>query len=312
VTWQGAVPKPPLLPNEDPSATLKAPSPYVPNPDGSESKLTVTATGVDSSGVAIPRFVSGSATVRLIRATITIIPNSATVAPGKDRRFEAKVVRAGDTSTAWSANAPGGVFTAPEPMVLTAADIIVTAKADPSAVAHAKVTLIPNAAVFVKSDTVTQGNWIGKYGSKGYVLAHMPDIGNLPPYLPRLNTSALTVYTWADPTADPRGLQKPTGADHFAATWFDSTSLTLVFDFDEDPNNDSQPRQVALYCIDWDNVGRAQQLDMLADGATTPDTQNLSAFDGGRYLVWKLTGKVRLTITRKGAANAVLSGIFLD
>jgi hypothetical protein len=272
--------------------------------------------------VGLMRFIGcssfGSAADPIV--TVSVSPPLVQLGPGKEQDFFAQVEGTPNPAVNWygatpNPDGPSARYTAPFPYVRLPGGVLtftVTAisEAAPAASGSATVILVPpiNNAVFVKSDAVTAGNWRGVYGSKGYVLADMPEDRLLPTtYLPALDTSALPVYTWAPSTADPRGLQKPSGTGRFAATWFDAKSLTLNFDF-----NDSAPHQVALYCIDWDALGRTQQIDMLADGTTTPETQNLVAFDGGRYLVWDLTGTVHLTITRKGAQNAVLSGIFFD
>lgn len=40
------------------------------------------------------------------------------------------------------------------------------------------------------------------------------------------------------------------------------------------------------------------------------DRQTVSNFHGGKYLVWKVRGWVRLQVNRKGGANAAVSGVF--
>jgi hypothetical protein len=38
----------------------------------------------------------------------------------------------------------------------------------------------------------------------------------------------------------------------------------------------------------------------------------MSNFTAGQYLVWNLSGHVKLRITRTGGLNAVISGLFFD
>ena len=69
-------------------------------------------------------------------------------------------------------------------------------------------------AIFLKTDTTTQGNWIGTYGTQGYDV-----IGNatsLPSYA-TVTPSGQSTYTWAASTTDPRALQDAGGTGRIAA-----------------------------------------------------------------------------------------------
>jgi hypothetical protein len=39
------------------------------------------------------------------------------------------------------------------------------------------------------------------------------------------------------------------------------------------------------------------------------DTRTLSAFNGGKYLVWNLRGHVTLRVTKQVGGNSVISGV---
>ena len=70
---------------------------------------------------------------------------------------------------------------------------------------------------------------------------------------------------------------------------------------------------MALYLLDWDaNNARSQTVEVI-DPATNAvlDTRRVSAFGAGVYLVWELSGNVRLRLTNAGAPspNAVVSGV---
>ena len=82
----------------------------------------------------------------------------------------------------------------------------------------------------------------------------------------------------------------------------------------------SQPRQVALYIVDWDNRGRAETV-VVADGSSgapldtrilpNSDTLTNSAnFVNGTYLIWNISGHVTITVTPNGGPNGVVSGVF--
>ena len=74
---------------------------------------------------------------------------------------------------------------------------------------------------------------------------------------------------------------------------------------------DGNTHQVALYCVDWDTFVRRERVDVLDGNGNLLDTQNLnSSFHNGVYLVWNLSGHVKLRVTLTGGANAVASGLF--
>ena len=67
----------------------------------------------------------------------------------------------------------------------------------------------------------------------------------------------------------------------------------------------------ALYLLDWDSTTRSERIDIVdaATGAVL-NSQTTSSFNGGKYLVWNVSGHVQIQITRLTGANAVLSGLF--
>jgi len=159
------------------------------------------------------------------------------------------------------------------------------------------------AAAFVGSDTTTQGSWKGKYGSDGYNVIN--DAVSYPGYA-RVTPSGPLSYTWAATTTDLRGLQKAASTtDRLAATWYNDTfaiDLTLT---------DGLTHRVALYVVDWDSTSRVETIE-IRDAVTTAllNTQSVTGFNGGRYLVWNLTGHVTLKIVKTAGVNAIVSGLF--
>ena len=163
-----------------------------------------------------------------------------------------------------------------------------------------------NTAVFVNTDTVTQGTWQGTYGADGYNV--IDDTVSYPGYV-TVTPAAQSNYTWANSTSDVRGLQKALTADRIAATWYSFGTFTIDLNF-----SDSAQHQLAVYCVDWDSGGGRTQTVNILDGATNAvlDTQNLTNFQNGKYLVWKLRGHVILRVTNTGPINATISGLFFD
>lgn len=161
-------------------------------------------------------------------------------------------------------------------------------------------------ATFLKTDTTTLGHWNGVYGSDGSSVfgstTHLPSYAQLMP----LNQQS---YAWQASTTDPRALQTGPGASaQIAACYFSATSFTLDLNL-----MDGKQHQVALYLLDFDHLGRSETVQVAdaASGAVL-DTHAISNLQGGQYLVWNLSGHVRITITCTGVLNAVASGLFFD
>ena len=159
-------------------------------------------------------------------------------------------------------------------------------------------------AAFVTLDTTTQGNWKSKYGADGYSIvdnsAKSPSYGAITP-------SLANDYVWSSSTSDGRALQKGSANDRIASAWYASSFFYVDLNF-----TDHLSHQVAVYCIDWDALGRAQTVDTLdaATGAVL-DSHSISGFNNGVYLVWNISGHVKLRFTQTSANfNAVASGIF--
>jgi hypothetical protein len=144
---------------------------------------------------------------------------------------------------------------------------------------------------FVMADALTKGNWKGVYGGAGQMLA--------PGTYSNLKWAA--PFTWADPSNDSRAL------NNRAACWFSSGAFTVDVNF-----TDGKSYRVALYFVDFDYGGRAQIVEVLDDSGKVLDTQRLSAFAGGVWLVWNVSGHVTFRITKTAGENAVLSGVFFS
>ena len=74
---------------------------------------------------------------------------------------------------------------------------------------------------------------------------------------------------------------------------------------------DGNPHQFALYALDWDANGRTETFQVLdANSNAVLDTRTLSGFRNGVYLVWNLSGHVKINVLWTGGVNAVVSGAF--
>jgi len=162
-----------------------------------------------------------------------------------------------------------------------------------------------NSAAFVKTDTTTQGSWKGVYGVNGYNV--IDDTVSYPSYV-TVTPAGQSNFIWANSTSDVRGLQKAlSSTDRIAATWYDAGTFTVDLNF-----TDGAQHQLAVYCLDWDTGGARKQTVSILDGATHAqlDSQSVTSFQNGKYLVWNVKGHVILQVTNAGGANAVISGLF--
>ena len=161
------------------------------------------------------------------------------------------------------------------------------------------------AASFVGTDTTTQGNWKGVYGSDGYNV--IGDTTSYPAYA-QVTSAGATAYVWASQSTDPRALLRGITTGRIAATWYSATSFTVDLNL-----TDGNSHRVALYNLDWDTTARAQRIDILdASSGSVLDSRSVTNFHGGQYLVWTLSGHVTIRITMTAGYNAVLSGLFFD
>lgn len=163
-------------------------------------------------------------------------------------------------------------------------------------------TSAPAAATFVNTDTSTEGNWQGKYGSDGFSLA--ASASSIPSYA---NVSVLNnqCWTWVSATTDPRALQTTYGYAT-AATWYNNPG----FNFDVN-TKDGKSHSFAIYAVDWDSRGRAESVQVLdANSGAVLDTRSVANFYNGVYLVWNVTGHVKINVTGTAGVNAVVSGVF--
>ena len=167
-------------------------------------------------------------------------------------------------------------------------------------------------ATFIKTDTTTQGNWIGAYGSEGYNI-----IGNAVNY--PLNTQVTpegNYYdSWWTTTNSSIALQKATSpSDRITAYWHSGWTDPNFFTLDLNMP-DCNSHNIAMYFLESDMFTNVYSDKIeIFDAATGSllSTQSASSFSKGKYLVWNIKGHVHISFTKSGYANAVLSGLFFD
>jgi len=160
-------------------------------------------------------------------------------------------------------------------------------------------------AKFVKLDGTTEGSWKGIYGTDGYNVIDGP--ASLPAYA-AVTPSGNSTYAWAASTTDPRAIELSGGSSRVAGSWINSSAFTVDLNL-----TDGQAHKVALYALDWDGNGARSETVNVIDPSSgiVLNSQKLSSFQGGQYLVWTLQGHVRLVVTNQvSGSSAVISGLF--
>ena len=156
------------------------------------------------------------------------------------------------------------------------------------------------------TDTVHQGSWSGVYGSQGeYVVGASTAF---PSFVTGTFTGGAPVVLQST-TRSVAALQKPNLlAQRLSAYQASASSESVELNF-----NDGAVHQVELYVADLDHKRRTEsvQLTSVATGAIL-NTQSVTAFTKGEYLIYDLRGDVKLTLTNAGGPSAVFSGIFFD
>ena len=163
----------------------------------------------------------------------------------------------------------------------------------------------PAGAIFVANDATTKGTWKGVYGADGYAIA---DHATSYPAYAQVTFAGQSNYTWSGSTTDVRALQKPAASDRIASTWYTPNSFEIDINL-----TDGNWSQISLYCLDWDNAGREQRVDILdAVSGSVLNTRSVTAFNNGQYLIWNLRGHVKVRVTKTAGFNGVASGLFFD
>lgn len=169
----------------------------------------------------------------------------------------------------------------------------------------ATLTVLPAGSAmgwFAATDRTTMGNWKGVYGTEGSLI-----IGAATNLTATFNGGGYFVFT--PNTPNPAALERPgttAVTNRFAACQFSGTTFNVDVTLPLGSTN-----RLAAYFME-PNGGREQQVDLIdIPTGTLLDSRTVNSLSNGVYLVWDVTGPVRLRCTRLAGANAVLSGLFV-
>lgn len=162
-------------------------------------------------------------------------------------------------------------------------------------------------------DTATLGNWLGVYGSEGYILAAFDGVGsdrvNLPTYISGYNLTDVQMWVWDASSLNPQGLLDPGGSgNRVEATWYRDGvwSVTIT-------PTETKQFKLALYMLDPEN-SRTQTLTFTGAGLT--GTDQIGPIHPGTWMVYDVTAAagqdITVTFDQVGGPNAVLSAMAFD
>jgi hypothetical protein len=84
--------------------------------------------------------------------------------------------------------------------------------------------------------------------------------------------------------------------------WYSTTSFTVDLNF-----TDANTHQLAVYFPHWQYFNKNEALDVLDVNGNVLTTQNVETFHSGVYLVWRLSGHVKMRITRLGGPVGLIN-----
>ena len=161
-----------------------------------------------------------------------------------------------------------------------------------------------SAAAYLYADTTTQGAWTGTYAKNGYDVF---GASYATPAYASVNVYGANFYDWEPTgTGDNRAMQGSPYGPRIGACEYSYGSFAVDLNL-----TDGQAHQVELYALDEDYRSRSESVKITdANTGAVLSSLDLTSFSGGTYLVYDLTGHVRITISNDpGSLNAVASGI---
>lgn len=177
-------------------------------------------------------------------------------------------------------------------------------------------------------DSDTKGDWVGNYGSEGYVIAEEFDgLENLPAYA-KYEFYDHSFWTWWDSdTGTPAHeedeaiaaerelsslFKNADKAARISACWYANPYFSLTISVGD------TPKKVTLYMNDFDSVERsAEVITRNITGKAMKEPAETVFFDvgeysGGCYVSYVVSGDIMFEFESFAGANVVLSGIFFD
>ena len=155
-------------------------------------------------------------------------------------------------------------------------------------------------ARLVTEDAKTRGDWESAYGAEGGEV--MGDKPFVPGYAQVVKGGQYYLF---NPDSDEESVLNKKGSEERLAACFYERQFNLEIYL-----KDGEHR-VALYFLDYNGKGRKQKVEIL-DGRNNAVliSRSVADFKEGKYLVYDMSGHVKVRITTEEGENAVISGVF--
>ncbi|MCL2773929.1 MAG: hypothetical protein FWD71_11320 [Oscillospiraceae bacterium] len=185
-----------------------------------------------------------------------------------------------------------------------------------------------SAVQLIDTDKTTMGDWVGNYGSDGYIIITGDDsIQSIPAYaaitcsdenggIPpafwqwwRTGGDADKTYTPDEITSrEPSALfTDASKTSRLAACYYDGDFFTATVDVG------SKTKTVSFYMLDYDGQSRESDVCVTDEnGNDLIDPVYVGSYTTGWYLKFVISGKVQFAFENLSGPNVVLSGIFFD
>jgi hypothetical protein len=167
-------------------------------------------------------------------------------------------------------------------------------------------------------DSITSGNWIGKYGKQGFAFFGYPkDVisKQLPDFVGDVILKKNGVVVWNASDSDRRILTAPGEIKKSAAAIItrdpNACDQTMTMDIALKENH---PYHLSVYFLDWDKQNRRSAIELF-----DLKTLNIIApvgmvrnYEEGKYVSFTYNKSIRIRINQVRGKNAAVSGIFFD
>ena len=156
--------------------------------------------------------------------------------------------------------------------------------------ARKKIIIPSGSVVFLGEDTLTYGNWKGKYGDQGFMIVGDSTYSPSSVQVKLINGAD---RIWTLRTQDLEALEKAMGTDRVAAARYHP--LHEIIDIE---CKDQESHDIALYLMDWERTGRWTVVDVIdANTRELMNSQNITHFGSGVYLKYRVLGRVQIRLT---------------
>jgi len=170
-------------------------------------------------------------------------------------------------------------------------------------------------------DSVTCGNWKGKYGSKGYILCNFDSVNShvkkMPAFVDKIDFRLNADIHLSGATNDPRALisylDNETQRRIGAVVTKDPIPCLQTMTIDIQCKQ-KQPYQLALYMVDWEKEARRSAIEIfdLDNKALLMPVKQVKDYQNGKYIVINADRSIRIRINQVRGSNASLSALFID